>query len=542
MSLIYQLIYIITGFLTVAVSVGLFLKRPKSSIVQAFSGLAMAAAAWAITLFALYMVADPVPVLVMGRLNYVFAEVTAALLFLFANLFPKKLSLPRWLLYLVMVETMILAVVTLSTSLIDESEVVLGVSRLTVFGPLYAWFVLHFVGLAVALGMMFVQKYRRLTGALREQLVGLVGGCFVAVFIGVMTNFLIPLLTGLDDTQHLGPVALLIFIGAATYSTAKVELFNLRIFSTELLVSLVTLLLVINTVLITETDQRFFSVFILMVGTAAGFYLIYSVRREVAARERLDAVRLDLVTASTQLQEMDDIKNEFIIMASHQLRTPITLVKGYLSLMMEGAYGAVPEAFKEKLTQMFSLNERLVQMIDNMLNVARIEKRKIEYNVERVDILTIARAVSEDMRIKLGDKRLKISLSMPEQPVMAYVDEKKFEEVLTNLIDNAIKYTDTGEIAMDVRDDDGTGYVTVTVRDSGIGMSPEEAGRVFTKFFRAKEAVIREPGTGLGLYICAKLMNGMGGQIRVVETTTGYGTTFEVRLPTRQRDPNLPLN
>jgi signal transduction histidine kinase len=275
---------------------------------------------------------------------------------------------------------------------------------------------------------------------------------------------------------------------------------------------------------------------------ALGVYLISSVRKEIAAKEQLTRLNEELAIANTQLQEMDQIKNEFIVMASHQLRTPISVVKGYLSLMMEGAYGAVPPTFKEKLTQMFSLNERLVQMIDNMLNVARIEKRKIEFSIERVDILPIVRGVADDMRVKVGQKRLTIGVTMPETPVMAYLDEEKFEEVLTNLVDNAIKYTDAGEISLVIRDDDGSGFVTATVRDSGIGMSPEEAGRVFTKFFRAKEAVIREPGTGLGLYICAKFMNGMNGSVKVVETETGRGTTFEVRLPTRQLDPNLPLN
>lgn len=543
MSLVYQLLYIVTGFLTVAVAIGVFLKRPKSPIVRVFAGLALAAAAWVVTLFLLYLVADPVAFLMIGRLNLAFAEIAAVLLLYFVLVFPKGVhAMPRWLHYLIVTETVLLAAVTVATSQVDEGETVRGALRLTSFGPLYAWFALHFLGTALALATVFVQKLRRLTGLLREQLAGLAVGCLVSAFIGVLNMALVPSLSSLEETVHLGPIALLIFIGVATYSTARAELFNLRVLGTELLVSLTTLMLVINTAIIVAPERRLISSLVLAVATATGFFLIYSVRREITERERLEAVRLDLAAATVQLQEMDDIKNEFIIMASHQLRTPITVVKGYLSLMMEGAYGAVPEAFQDKLAQMFSLNERLVQMIDNMLNVARIEKRKIEYSVERVDILTVVRAVAEDMRVKLGDKKLKISLQTPEQPVMAYVDEKKYEEVLTNLVDNAIKYTDRGEIAMTVRDDDGTGYATVTVRDSGIGMSTEEAGRVFTKFFRAKEAVIREPGSGLGLYICAKLMSGMGGQVRVIKTATGSGTTFETRLPTRQRDASLPLN
>ena len=244
----------------------------------------------------------------------------------------------------------------------------------------------------------------------------------------------------------------------------------------------------------------------------------------------------ELAIANAQLKEMDEIKNEFITMASHQLRTPISVVKGYLSLMLEEAYGQVPEPIKDKLQQIYGLNERLVQMIDNMLNAARIEKRKIEYTIVRADLLSAVRKVVEEMRVKADEKGLKLEFKGPDHPVMAYFDEDKLQEVLTNLMDNAIKYTDGGDVSVVVGEDGVDEFASVDITDSGIGMTKEEASRVFTKFFRAKEAVIREPGTGLGLFICAKFMDGMGGEIGVIETEPGKGTTFGLHLPVTKPD------
>jgi signal transduction histidine kinase len=313
-------------------------------------------------------------------------------------------------------------------------------------------------------------------------------------------------------------------------------MFSIRVMAVEALVTLSSIVVFVNAATAPTMEYTVISFLSLFLIAPMGIYLIHNVKREAQEKERLDNVNRELAVANAQLKEMDQIKNEFITMASHQLRTPISVVKGYLSLMLEDAYGAVPGPIRDKLQQIYGLNERLVQMIDNMLNAARIEKRKIEYVVVRSDVLSAVRKVMEEMRIKAEAKSLTLKSATPNQPIMAYFDEDKLHEVLVNLVDNAIKYTDAGEVTVGVSEAATEGFVAVTVRDSGIGMTKEEASRVFTKFFRAKEAVIREPGTGLGLFICAKFMNGMGGEIGVVETEAGKGTVFGLKLPVSKPD------
>jgi signal transduction histidine kinase len=542
MELYFQLSYIIVSFITFAAAAGFYFKRPDSAVVRTFSALLATISAWIGSLYIFYVINDPAIVIMIGRLNFAFTELMATAAFFFAYRFPQvSYTIKRGWQALVLFETTLLMVVTAATSLVDENEIIKGIGRVTEFGPLYFWFVAHFVVLAAIAFFLIISKCRALSGPLKEQSMMVALGWGVGCFIGVITNIVLPITTGWFDAQYFGILAAVVFVCSTGYATARSELFNLKVILTELIAALFVLVTLIAVVLSVDREVRYFLAGAAVLSVISGVTLIRSVRREVARAEQADRLNRELAIANSQLQEMDHMKSEFIVMASHQLRTPISVVKGYLSLMMEGAYGVVPASIKDKLAQMFSLNESLVQMIDNMLNVARIEKRNIDYNVERVDILPIVRGVVEDMRVKLGGRNITIGVSMPELPVMAYVDEEKYEEVLTNLVDNAIKYTDKGEIDVRVRDDDGNGFVAVSVRDSGMGMSPEEASRVFTKFFRAKEAVIREPGTGLGLYICGKFMNGMGGQISVVETAPGYGTTFETRLPTRQRDPGMPL-
>ena len=537
MPLPFHLIYIISGFMTLAIGLGFYLKQPNRPLVKLFSALALAAAAWVISLYLFYTMYDQVGVLMVGRVNWAFSELIVTFLFFFAYLFPKKsYAIPRWLLVAVAVESALLVAVTFATPLIDENETIRGTSRLTAYGPMFWLFIAHFVGLTAGTTAIFIQKYRRFNGIVREQVVNMALTCVSALVVGAVTNIFIPMLTGWYDIQHAGPLAVLVFIAGTTYAMAKNELFNMKILGAEVIVAFVILVLIANTIIMPDAQFQLISLFVLVVTLVMSALLIINVHREARALEQLDGANRELATANSQLKEMDNIKNEFITMASHQLRTPISVVKGYLSLMQEGAYGAVPESFKDKLAQMYSLNERLVQMIDNMLNVARIEKRKIEYSIVRADILPAVHESVETMKLKAAAKNLTINIHTPDQPVIAYLDEEKFQEVLGNLIDNAIKYTDKGGIEVNVVEDDGNGNAMVTVKDSGIGMTPEEAGRAFTKFFRAKEAVIREPGTGLGLFICAKLMSGMDGQVAVEKTGVGEGTTFSVRLPIRQRD------
>jgi signal transduction histidine kinase len=537
MDILTQLILIVGGFLSFSVGIGFFLKRPDSTQVRAFSLFAIFIAFWILSIQLYFSSNDSSWSLLGGRLAFFFSALIAYACYRFGLVFPRRTyTFSVIVSVLVVFETIALCAVALATDYIF-SEVWLSQGDVKAAqGPMYYWFVAHLL-ILFSFGVAFIYyKTRRLAGREKEQSAILLYGLVISIFFGVLTNVVLSRIFGIDGASRFGPAAAFPVMIGAGIAVAKHELFNVKIILAEILVTSVILVLVMAMYISPDFVTRGTVGLAALLTGVIGFLLIHHVRKEVDRSEQLAVLNRELTAANAQLTEMDEIKNEFITMASHQLRTPISVVKGYLSLMLEGAYGVVPDAIKDKLQQIFSLNDRLVQMIDNMLNASRIEKRKIDYSMVKVDVVDVVRKVVEEMGIKAKEKSLTLAANHPPRPVMAFIDEEKMLEVVSNLIDNAIKYTDEGEVSVTVREDEGDGFVTVLVKDSGIGMSREEASRVFTKFFRAKEAVIREPGTGLGLFICAKFVQGMGGQIGVVETAPNEGTTFAVRVPVHKAD------
>src|SRR5690606_10397694 len=223
----------------------------------------------------------------------------------------------------------------------------------------------------------------------------------------------------------------------------------------------------------------------------------------------------ELEKANANLLEVDEIKSDFISIASHQLRTPVSVMKGYLSLLSEGAYGMVTPRMQEKITQMYHMNDRLVHLINNMLNVSRIERRKIEFSCEQTDLLVNIRGVVDEMRYKAEEKGLKLMFKKSDyHSIPVFVDIGKLEEVLVNLLDNAVKYTVSGTIAVSAILNTKDDVAEVHIRDTGLGIPKAEQGKLFRKFYRPDTpASFTTQGTGLGLYICGMFITGMGGKI-----------------------------
>jgi signal transduction histidine kinase len=207
---------------------------------------------------------------------------------------------------------------------------------------------------------------------------------------------------------------------------------------------------------------------------------------------------------------------------------------------MEGAYGDINSELREKMQQMYSMNERLVHLINNILNMSRIEKNRLEYHYGYVDVSPMIKEVIDELVFKAQEKKIKLAVKkMPELPAV-YTDSDKLHEIITNLVDNAIKYSHKGTVRVSAEVGEEGKEVIIMVKDDGIGMTADEMKHLFEKFYRANApGAPKETGTGLGLYICARFVQNMGGRIWVAETISGKGTTMAVALPTRPVDAQV---
>ena len=232
----------------------------------------------------------------------------------------------------------------------------------------------------------------------------------------------------------------------------------------------------------------------------------------------------------TAEREIADMKNEFVSTVSHELRTPLTSIKGYVDLILDGSAGEISEIQAEFLGIVKENSDRLVELINEMLDISRIESGRVHLKVEPLDVAESVRGAVDTFRAVLSQSGHSITVSASRKLPHVAADRDRVGQVLVNLISNALKYSPGGgEVTVHARHEGDT--VIVSVTDQGLGISREDQKRLFTKFYRVDTAMTREiGGTGLGLSICKTILELLGGTIGV-KSTAGKGSTFWFSLP-----------
>lgn len=263
---------------------------------------------------------------------------------------------------------------------------------------------------------------------------------------------------------------------------------------------------------------------------------VEELRATVARAVERRALRKRLV----ELEEGDRLKTQFLSMASHELRTPLTVISGFVQIAhrrltrtLEGdllSPAARDEArhIADTLAQTHRQTKRLARLVDELLDVSRLQTGRVELRRTEIDVIALVRDVVDRTRVTDPDARIMVDAPTGTLPIVA--DEDRLDQVLENLIANARKYSpDDTPIEITVKPVGSD--VDITVRDRGIGIPPTELARVFDLFYRSSEARTSRPeGLGLGLYISREIVTRLGGSISV-ESVVGDGSTFRIRLP-----------
>jgi signal transduction histidine kinase len=232
----------------------------------------------------------------------------------------------------------------------------------------------------------------------------------------------------------------------------------------------------------------------------------------------------------TELAKLDRLKSEFVNTVSHELRTPLTSIMGYLSLVMNEQVGSLEPQQKEFLAVVKRNTDRLSNLINDLLDVQRIEAGRMPLQCRPVHLPDIVKQVAETFRVAAEQKGLAYELTLPTEPVpLISGDPDRLTQIASNLVSNAVKYTREGAVRVAVSKDDLS--VSLTVEDTGVGIPPAEHKRVFEQFFRGENKYAREAGgTGLGLSIVKMLVEEHGGHIKL-ESEPGKGSKFTVAFP-----------
>ena len=271
-------------------------------------------------------------------------------------------------------------------------------------------------------------------------------------------------------------------------------------------------------------------------------YSITSPRMIVVANkdDQKDSFRyratVELRAAHKKLKKLDKAKSEFISIASHQLRTPLTVIKGYISMMLEGNFGKLTKKVVSSLEKVYDSNERLIRLVENLLNISRIESGRLQLNFEIIQFEYLVSDVLEELSGNAKKKGLLLSYKLPRKPLpKVKVDEEKIRQVVMNLIDNAIKYTDKDRVTVSLK---SLGQnIEFCISDNGIGIKKEDLPNLFKKFFRGSNTpLVHTEGIGLGLYVARQMIEAHGGRIWAESQGQEKGSRFCFLLPVVKED------
>jgi PAS domain S-box-containing protein len=246
--------------------------------------------------------------------------------------------------------------------------------------------------------------------------------------------------------------------------------------------------------------------------------------------DSLKSTNILLREQQKELQRLNESKDEFISLASHQLRTPATAIKQLLGMLLEGYIEGVPDNIQAILKKTYDSNERQISIVNSLLKVAQIDSGKIVLRKQPSDINQIIKSLVQQYEGIIADKGQSIILELHDKPVLGYIDEHYYRMALENIIDNASKYTGTGgDIRITTTFEDN--YAVVSIKDTGVGVKSEDIPTLFDKFNRIpNELSHKVAGSGLGLYWGGKVIDLHQGVIEV-DSELGLGSTFSIKVP-----------
>lgn len=226
-----------------------------------------------------------------------------------------------------------------------------------------------------------------------------------------------------------------------------------------------------------------------------------------------------------------DQQNDFVAIASHQLRTPLTIMRGYISMLLGGDFGAIDNKRQQAaLTAVYQANERLLQLVENLLGVSQLENRsKLKLERKSIDLSKMIQDLVTELKPKAGVKNLALKINLPNKTISLKADEILLRQVILNLLDNSIKYTERGEIIISAAE--LKNQIRVTIEDTGPGVNAKDLEHIFNKFERRDVAGSSEEGFGLGLYACRLIISSHQGRIWAENFRKGGGFKVSFELP-----------
>ena len=389
-------------------------------------------------------------------------------------------------------------------------------------------------------------KFFKAAGEIKKQ----IGIVFLGILLPVLfAGFINMILASLGNFIYAwtGPIFLLIVLFLIAYAIVKLKFLDVKVITTEFFAIFLTVITSAEIFTSQSISEGIVRVIIFSFTLIFAILLIRSVLKEVRRREemeklaeklsasnkKIEKINKQLQQANTELKHLDEAKSEFISIASHQLRTPLTAIKGYGSMLLDNDFGEITNAKQRDAVQkMFISGNRLISLVENLLNISRIESGRLKFDFEPKQLSELAREVYDTLKKSAEDRGLYLKFIEPKKPLpLIVMDDEKIRQVLLNFMDNAIKYTKDGGVTVSF--EQKSDNLICRIADTGMGVGKEDQVHLFKKFSRGKDAfLINTEGTGLGLYVANMMIEAHQGKVWIEsEGVEGKGSKFCFSLP-----------
>ena len=343
---------------------------------------------------------------------------------------------------------------------------------------------------------------------LKQQYIVILVGIIITFALILIFNFIFPAFFGNRRFTPLAGAFIFPFVLCTAYAMARYSFLNLRILTTEFFTFIISVFTLFQAVTSSRNSpwEVLLNSLVFSLVLFFGILLIRSVRNEITQRERLEKLSIELQAANERLKDLDRIRSEFLSFASHQVKAPMAIVKGYAGLISDGSYGEINPKVKEVSKKIKESADRLIALVNNLLDLRRLEEGRMDYKFEDQNISIMISQVIEELKPLSLEKGLALNYESGAKSIMVKVDTEKFRQVVQNLIDNSIKYTESGFVKVECIEKKESATLIIKISDSGLGISHELLPHLFSEFTRDPSIRKTIHGTGLGLYIAKQIV------------------------------------
>jgi signal transduction histidine kinase len=504
-----------------------YIQRKKNPVNIAFSLITLSVFSWTIAMIAFRWSGTYLSALWWCRILYFFPVFIAPSLLYFSLVFQRiEVKIKKSEIFLIYLFPFIIGALSFVPNFIINNVVLRhGAEKEIYFGAGYPiYFVFYFVYFSWTF-FNFLKKLNQADILGKKQMRWVILATFTPVTTGLVTNLILPW-GFIFSYNWIAQASAIFFIAGIAYAIVKYQLMNIKLIVAQIISLFLISILFINIFSFDSSWRLMVNLGVFLLGLVFSATLIRSVIAEMNQKEEIQGLASNLKKANDELKKLDEIKSEFISIASHQLRTPLSAIKGYAAMLLDDVQD--PEE-KEALNKIYLSNERLIKLVNDLLNLSRIERGKLEFIFRPCQLADLLDSVVSEFQMIAKRRGLKLTYEKVNLPFIT-ADEDKLRQVFLNIIDNAIKYTLKGSVTVKTLLDNDS--VVVAIQDTGVGMKPEDQKPVYEKFQRGKtSAVVNPDGTGIGLYIANKITEAHHGRIWSESYGINLGTTFYVKLP-----------